>query len=336
MERWKCSACISEENGTNISYKSSTRSSLCKYCTVVWCVRLWELWELAWCSPVKLAAFNDYTAESRTVTADKLCCRMNNDICAVLKRSEKIRCSECAVDYKRNLVWMSNVCYFFNINNIWIGVTEWFNENSLCVFVNCIFKCVFFVRINKLCCYTVLWECMLKPVVCAAVDCLCGYDVVACFCKSLKCIWNCRCTWCNCKSCCAALKSCNSLFKNILCRVCKSAVDVTCIFECKAVCSVLTVVEYIRSSCVNRNCSCVCYRVCCFWPMWSCFVSNLRFLSLNLLILMSSFHFNFNFRSYVADLMCPVSHSCITATSFKSEIFHLDHLSHISYLIGGV
>jgi len=50
---------------------------------------------------------------------------------------------------------------------------------------------------------------------------------------------------------------------------------------------------------------------------------------------MSSFHFNFNFRSYVADLMCPVSHSCITVTSFESEIFHLDHLSHISYLIGG-
>jgi hypothetical protein len=58
-------------------------------------------------------------------------------------------------------------------------------------------------------------------------------------------------------------------------------------------------------------------------------------ISLNLLILMSSFHFNFNFRSYVADLMCPVSHSCITATSFESEIFRLDHLSHISYLIGG-
>ena len=34
-EKSGSSACISEENGTNISYKSSTRSSLCKYCTVI-------------------------------------------------------------------------------------------------------------------------------------------------------------------------------------------------------------------------------------------------------------------------------------------------------------
>ena len=189
---------------------------------------------------------------------------MNNDVCTVLKRSYKVRGCKCAVNNKRNIVCVCNLCESLNINKVSIWIAECFNVESLCILVNSIFKSTLFIRINKCCCNAVSRKCVFEKVICAAVDCLCSYDVIACFSKSLNCICDCSCTRSYCKSGCTTLKSCNSLLKNIFCRVCKSAVDVACIFKCKTICGVLAVVEYIRSSCVNRNCSCICYRVCRF------------------------------------------------------------------------
>lgn len=187
---------------------------------------------------------------------------MNNDVCTVLKRSYKVRGCKCAVNNKRNIVCVCNLCESLNINKVSIWIAECFNVESLCILFNSFFKSTLFIRINKCCCNAVSRKCVFEKVICAAVDCLCSYDVIACFSKSLNCICDCSCTRSYCKSGCTTLKSCNSLLKNIFCRVCKSAVDVACIFKCKTICGVLAVVEYIRSSCVNRNCSCICYRVC--------------------------------------------------------------------------
>ena len=80
---------------------------------------------------------------------------------------------------------------------------------------------------------------MFKIVVCSAVNCLCGYDVIALLGKCLECISkSCR-TRCNCQCCNTAFKGCYSLFKNIFCRVCKSAVDVTRISQTETVSCVL-------------------------------------------------------------------------------------------------
>ena len=156
---------------------------------------------------------------------------------------------------------MCNLCNLFKVNNVWIRIAEGLNVDCLCVLVNCVFKCAFLIGVNKGCCNSVSRESVFKKVVRTAVDCLCGYDDVACFCERLNCVCNSRRTRGNCKSRRAALKSRYSLLKNILRRVCQSAVDVACVLEGKTVCGVLAVMKNVRSCCINRNCSCVCYGV---------------------------------------------------------------------------
>ena len=142
---------------------------------------------------------------------------------------------------------MSNICKLLNINKIWIRITECFDKDCLCVILNSIFKIWKVVSVNKCCVYTKLWKCVLKVVICAAVDCLSGYNVVACLSKSLKCISKCRCTGSCCKSSYTALKSRNSLFKNVLSWICKSAVNVTRICKTESCLCVVAAFEYIRS-----------------------------------------------------------------------------------------
>jgi hypothetical protein len=130
-------------------------------------------------------------------------------------------------------------CNLFYINNVRIWIAERFNIDSLCVILNSTFKCTLFVRVYKSCLNAICWECMLKKIIRTTINCFCSNNVVACTCKVLNCICYSCCTTCYCKSCYTTLKSCNSLLKNILCWVSKSAINVTCIFKCKSICGVL-------------------------------------------------------------------------------------------------
>ena len=46
------------------------------------------------------------------------CCGVDNDVCAVIERSYKVRCSECAVNNEWDLVLVSDLCNCLNIYNI--------------------------------------------------------------------------------------------------------------------------------------------------------------------------------------------------------------------------
>ena len=54
--------------------------------------------------PVELAGVNNNTAERCSVTADELCCGVNNDVCTVLNRSYEVWCCKCIVNDERKLV----------------------------------------------------------------------------------------------------------------------------------------------------------------------------------------------------------------------------------------
>lgn len=84
---------------------------------IAW-VRFCEGRELSACLPVELAAVNDNAADSSTVSADKLCCGVDNDVCTVIKRSYEVRCSECAVNNERDLVLVSNFRNLFNVDKV--------------------------------------------------------------------------------------------------------------------------------------------------------------------------------------------------------------------------
>ena len=229
MDWWNCSTCIAKDNGTNSCNKCCRACCINKADSVIAFVRLCKLWEFAWCFPVKLTAINNYTTDCCTMSADKLSCWMNNDISTIFKWTNKIWSCKCAIDYKRNVVSMCNLCNSFNICNFWIRIAKCLDIKSLCVILDCIFKILNIKRVNECCSNTVINDCMCKVVICTTINILCGYDMVTCKCKILNCISNGCCTWCYSKSCDTAFKSSHSLLENIFCRICKSAINVTCI-----------------------------------------------------------------------------------------------------------
>ena len=103
---------------------------------------------------------------------------------------------------------------------------------------------------------------MCQIIICTTIDCLRSYDVFARFRQCLECITQCCCSGCNCQCCNSAFQRCDSLFKNILCRISKSSVNVSCITKSKSVCCMLWIMEYVRCCSVDWNCSCICYRIC--------------------------------------------------------------------------
>ena len=189
---------------------------------------------------------------------------MDNDICAVLDRSYEIWSSECAVNEKWDIVCVCDICNSFDINYVWVRVAKSFDIESLCVLLDSLFKVSWVKRIDKCCCDAVINKSVCKQVICAAIDVLCSYDMIACKGYVLDSVCYCCCAWCNCKSCCAALESCDTSFKNVLSWVCKSAIDVACVLKSKSVSGMLWVMENVWWCLINRNSSCVCYRVCCF------------------------------------------------------------------------
>ena len=87
-------------------------------------------------------------------------------------------------------------------------------------------------------------------------------QVITGICKSLYRISDSSSARSSCQSGNSALESSNTLFKNILCGICESAVDIACILEAKAICSVLRVMEDVRCSRINGYCSCVSCGIC--------------------------------------------------------------------------
>ena len=81
-------------------------------------------------------------------------------------------------------------------------------------------------------------------------------------CQSLECVGQSCCAGSYCQSCAAALQGSDTLFKDILCRVCQSAVDVSGITKSESVSCMLRIMEHIGSRCIDRYGSCVCNRIC--------------------------------------------------------------------------
>ena len=198
MERWKCCACISQDDCTDISNKCCRACCICKCNTVVAWVRIGNPWIFARCFPVKVAAVNDDTADSCTMAADKFCCWMNNDICTVFDRTNQIRCCKCWINNQWNVMFMSNFRQFLNIYKIWIRITKCLYINCFCIFLDCCFKWTFNLRINK-CCRDVVSQrkCMSQKVVGSAINCFRCDDMFTIFCKCLNGIINRCCAGCN-------------------------------------------------------------------------------------------------------------------------------------------
>ena len=162
VQRSERCAGITQEDCTDLRDKGCRADILCEADAVVAGVRLYEGRELAAAFPVKLTAVYDNAADRRAVTADELCSGMDNNVCAVLERTEEVRRCECGVYNKRNLMSMCNGCDLFNVNQRCVRVTDGLDEDGLCLIVNRVFKSALFVRVYERCGDAVLRERVLE------------------------------------------------------------------------------------------------------------------------------------------------------------------------------
>ena len=103
-----------------------------------------------------------------------------------------------------------------------------------------------------------------QQVVGTAVNGLGCYDVLARLRQCLEGIVNCCRAGSNCQSSYAAFQGSDTLFEYAFSRVRQSAVDIAGITKTETVSCMLRVMEHIGSGCVDRNSSCVRYRICLF------------------------------------------------------------------------
>ena len=255
VERRNSSTSITQQDSADVGYESSRTNCICERDAVITRVRLSNRCILAGCLPVELAGINNDAAEGRAVAADELGSRVNNDISAVLNRTDEVRGTESVVDYERQTVLVRNLCDSLDIRNIGIRVAESLDVNRLSIVLDSAFQFFQIVCINEGGLNAELRQSMCQQVVAAAVDGLLCYDVVASLSKCLNGVGN-RCgAGSGSQSGNTALECCNALLEHILRGVSQTAVNIACIRQTETVSRVLAVMENVRSGLVDRNCT---------------------------------------------------------------------------------
>ena len=227
-------------------------------------VRLNQPRPLVACCPVKLTGIYDDTSDGCPVSADELGCRMDDNISAILDRANQIRSCKGVVHDERDSCFVCDLCDALDINYLRVRVAERLDGDRLCIRLDRSLDSLIVERINKGCGNSVIRKCMCQQVVGSAVDVLCCYDMVSCMCNCLIGIGKCCCTGTNGKCCRAAFECCDSRLEGSLCRVGQTAVDIACISQAETVCCMFTVMENIGGCQIDRNCSCIGNRICCF------------------------------------------------------------------------
>ena len=109
MKWGKCCACITKQDSTDFCNKCCRANCFCKADSMVTWVWLCQRCKFAGCFPVKLTAINNDTTNRSSMSTNKFCCRMYNNVCTILNRTDQIWCSKCIINDKWNLVCMCNL-----------------------------------------------------------------------------------------------------------------------------------------------------------------------------------------------------------------------------------
>ena len=149
VERRNGSTSITQQDSADVGYESSRTNCICKRDAVITRVRLSDRCILAGCLPVELAGINNDAAEGRAVAADELGSRVNNDISAVLNRTDEVRGTESVVDYERQTVLVRNLCDSLDVRNVGVRVAESLDVNRLSIVLDSAFQFFQIVCINE-------------------------------------------------------------------------------------------------------------------------------------------------------------------------------------------
>ena len=227
-------------------------------------VRISDVAELAAGFPVELAGFNDDAADGRSVTAQKLGCRVDDDVRAVFDRPDQVRRSEGVVDHQRQSILMRDLRNGVDVGDIAVRIAQRLQENRSGVLLNGPLYFFQIMRVHKCGFDSVLRERVLQQIEGAAVDGLLGDDVAAVCRQRLDRIGDGCCAGCQRQTCAAPFQSRHSVFQHGLRGIGQPAVDVARVSQSEPVSRMLRVMEYIGGGRVDRYCSRVRCRICLF------------------------------------------------------------------------
>ena len=186
---------------------------------------------------------------------------MNDDVSTVLDRTDLYRGCEGVIDDEREVMLVCNFYPLIEIEDLAVRVTEGLGIEGLRVRLDGCLYLLVVVRIYESGGYTVVCKSMCEVVVGSAVDVLRGNDVVAGMRNGLKCVGNGSGTRCDTECGDTTLEGGHSLLEDILCRVCQSRIDVSCILQCETGSGMIGIVEDEGAGLVDRNRSCAGRRI---------------------------------------------------------------------------
>ena len=92
--------------------------------------------EFFFAAPIKGSTVHYYTANHHTVAAEKLSCRMHNNICTQINGSAQIRASNGAIDHQWDTMAMRYIGKNFKVDYIACWITYGFTENRFGILIN--------------------------------------------------------------------------------------------------------------------------------------------------------------------------------------------------------
>ena len=189
------------------------------------------------------------------MSADEFRSRMDDDVGAVLDRTDQVGRAEGIVDDDRQTVLMRKLRNHVDIRNIAVRVAESLEVDRLGVRSDRAFDfseimCIYECRADS-----ELRECVGKEIVGSAVDGFLRNDVIAVLGKRLYGIGDRSRARCNSERRNTALKRRDALLKDILSRVSEASVDIACVREIEASLGMSRIVEDVGSCRVDRNCA---------------------------------------------------------------------------------
>ena len=100
---------VTKKDRSYICYEGCGADSIIEGYSMIAGVRIRDIRILSACLIIEPSGLYDYSAESRPVSADKLCCGVNNDVRAMLDGTDKERCSEGIVHNEGDVMAMGDL-----------------------------------------------------------------------------------------------------------------------------------------------------------------------------------------------------------------------------------
>tara|TARA_B100000614_G_C14411585_1_gene438078 strand:+ start:256 stop:843 length:588 start_codon:yes stop_codon:yes gene_type:complete len=86
--------------------------------------------------PIESSRIHHHTADSGTMSAQPFCQAVHHDIGTIFDRPQQERGSKGGVNDERNLFFMDNPGIFTDIGNLKCGISDGFDINRSCLFIN--------------------------------------------------------------------------------------------------------------------------------------------------------------------------------------------------------